>query len=127
MSSREAKVQIRKERRPIERFHERDEKPTKTGAVAEDPIGEDDERREAAAFGSAKRRRANIPPWFRELARTRAAPEKVLESLVAQLPDMRDSETVRLMVNEMGRVEAAADVLRRNLIPEVAKNFHPEE
>lgn len=111
----------------LDPFPERDVRPTGAGGVAEDPIQKDDERRERAAFGSGRRRRVEPPAWFLELARSRAAPEKVFQTLIERLPQIKDSELVRLVVNEMGRVEAAEGVLKRNLTPEVASRLHPKE
>lgn len=124
MSKRRPKLVIRKQPLPEDAFPERDVRQTREGGVAEVPIRKVDERRERAAFGSAKRRRVHPPAWFLELARSRAAPAKVIETLKKRLPEIKDLEVVRLIINEMGRLETAADVLRRNLTPEGVRRLH---
>ena len=124
MSKRRPKLVIRRQPLPVDPFPERDARPTGEGRVAEAPIRKVDERRERAAFGSAKRRRVKPPAWFLELARSRAAPEKVIETLKKRLPEIKDLEVVRLIINEMGRLGAAEDVLKRNLTPEGARRLH---
>lgn len=106
---------------------ERDLAPVGAAAVVEDPISKSDERREDAAFGSAVRPHVDPPPWFRELSRNRAAPEKVFDELVGRLPQLEDMRLVQSIVNEMGRLEMAADVVRRHLTAEMANLLHPKE
>jgi hypothetical protein len=127
MPNGESKLVIRKESIVEDPFPERDGKPIGGDSVTEDAIPKNDERNERAAFGSAKRRRVDAPAWFLNLARSRAEPEKVFTALIERLPDIKDTELVRLLVNEMGRFEAAEDVLKRNLTPEVAGRLHPKE
>ena len=126
MSNGKPKLVIRKGALAKDPFPERDVRPTGAGRVAEAPIQKEDERREKAAFGSGTRRRVDPPAWFVELARSRAAPDKVIDMLVERLPEIQDTEVVRLIVNEMGRLEAAENVLKRNLTPEMASRLHPE-
>lgn len=123
----ETKLVIDKVPVPAERLPERDVTPIGAAAVDEDPISKSDERREAVAFGSARRPRVDPPPWFRELSRNRAAPEKVFAELVGRLPQIEDMGLVQSIVNEMGRLEMAADVVRRHLTPEMANLLHPKE
>ena len=123
MPDEQAPLQIRRVAVPEEPFPERDVRSSMAGRVVEDPIHPDDESRERAAFGSETRRRVDPPAWFVELARTRATPDKVVEALIERLPEIKDSEVVRLMVNELGCLESAEEVLKRNLIPEVAAHL----
>jgi hypothetical protein len=127
MSHNEPQLIIRRATLPVDPFPERDVKPTGAGAVAEDPLGPTDERRERAAFGSGQRRKVEPPDWFLELARSRAAPETVFQTLSERLPEIKDPELLRLMVNEMGRLEEAQDSLKRYVTPEAVRRLHPEE
>ena len=105
---------------------ERDVRPTGAGRVTEASIQKEDERRERTAFGSGTRRRVAPPAWFVELARNRAAPEKVIDSLSERLPGIKDTEVVRLVVNELARLPSAEDVLKRTLTPEMASRLNPK-
>jgi hypothetical protein len=126
MSNGKPKLVIHKAALDEDPLPERDGRPTGAGRAAEAPIRKEDERRERAAFGSATRRRVEPPAWFVEFARSRAAPEEVINSLVERLPEIEDREVVRLVVNELGRLESAEDVLKRSLSPEVASRLHPK-
>jgi hypothetical protein len=126
MSQNEPQLIIRRASLPVDPLPERDVKPTGAGAVAEDPLDRNDERRERAAFGSGQRRKVEPPDWFLELARSRAAPDTVFQILSERLPEIEDPELLRLMVNEMGRLEEAQDSLKRHVTPEAVRRLHPE-
>jgi hypothetical protein len=126
MANGKPKLVIRKATFAADPYPERDVRPTAAGRVAEAPIQKEDERRERAAFGSGTRRRVDPPAWFVELARNRAAPEKVIDSLTERLPEIQDTEVVRLVVNELARLPSAEDILKRSLTPEMASRLHPK-
>jgi hypothetical protein len=115
MSKVEPKLVIRKELLPKDPFRGRDVRPTEAGAVAETAIQKDDQRRENSAFGPAMQRRVDPPAWLLKLWQPNRAGEGS-ENLDERLPDIKDSELVRLVVNEMGRTRGSRRRPQRKIL-----------
>ena len=86
--------------------------PTAAGDVVEELLPDEDARREEAVFGTGKRPKVDPPSWFLELVRRGETPPEIVDLLRDQLPEIRDLRQAQLVVNELGRLEAAGEILR---------------
>lgn len=64
------------------------------------------------------------PEWFLDLARRRARPDEVIETLISRWPEMEDLEQARLIVNELGRLNEGGEAISRAFTPEVMRRLH---
>ena len=102
----------------------RDPQASAAGELPEPRLPDEVRRREDASFGTGKPPKVNSPDWFLELGRRRAAPSEVIQVLLERLPDITDLRQAKLMINEIGRIESAGEVISRMITQDILSRLH---
>ncbi len=97
---------------------------TRGGGEPEPAVSEEVSRQEDIYFGAVRPAKVDLPDWFRALAKRRAAPEEVLHTLGERLPEIQDLRQAQALLNEVGRLEIAGDVIKRLLTQEIVSKLH---